>query len=66
MNLKKEQDKSNLDWGIDFQVHCIGSFCDDIESSFADSIYDIFPDDFSNLKLCVVMNIKKIKIKYTV
>ena len=58
----KEHEKINLDWGIDFQLHCIGSLLHVIESSLADNIYDILPDDFSNFKLSVFGNIK-LKIK---
>ena len=61
----KEHEKSNLDYGIDFQLHCIRSLPKVMESCLADSIYDILPDNFSNLKLCVIGNIKqKIKINY--
>ena len=59
----KEHEKSNLDWGIDFQLHCIGSLPHFMENSIVDSMYNILPDDFSNLKFCVSGNIIKQKIK---
>lgn len=53
-----EQEKiSNLDSGIDLQLQCIGSLLHAMESSLADNMYDILPDDFSNLKLCIIWNI---------
>jgi len=43
---------TNLDAGANFQVQYMGTSLHAMESSLADSTYDIFPDDLSNLKLC--------------